>query len=94
MTMKNPYDPPEVQAEAQPQQDKERKMPFWQRHLLVAIGLFPLWFMVGGPIAIGGSPTDQAIDSVGWLICFLYLAFALLAGVVTGLVTVTRRSLK
>ena len=55
----------------------ERGVFSWTFHLILAVLLIPVWFFVGGAFAIGGSSPEMTIDGAGWLICFLYLAFAL-----------------
>src|SRR3989304_3765815 len=55
----------------------ERGVFSWTFHLILAVLLIPVWFFVSGAFAIGGSSLEMTIDGAGWLICFLYLAFAL-----------------
>ena len=48
----------------------------WTFHLILAVLFVPVWFVLGGAIALGGSPQEMAIDAVGGLISLLYLGFA------------------
>ena len=83
---------PQKQSSSPPGKKKPRKR-FWLRHLIIAGFLFCAWTALGLPFALGNTRMDMIIDAVGWLICCLYLAFALVAGLMTGLAALVRRML-
>jgi uncharacterized membrane protein YhaH (DUF805 family) len=76
-----------------PPQKKKKRKPFWLRHLILALCSFGVWTGLGLPFGLGTEPIDMAIDGAGWLICCLYLAIALVAGLITGLAALVRRML-
>lgn len=75
----NPYAPPDTRATGSgPVEGKTR---LWSRHVTIPLVLFPLWFVIGGAISMGGSRIEGLIDALGFLALFGYAGSALLIGI-------------
>ena len=68
-----PYAPPETHAPGAGASETKKRQ--WLRHPAVAFFLFPVWFVIGGAISIGGSKIQGDIDALGFVVLFGYAEF-------------------
>ena len=83
MEATNPYAPPACLFQEGSALGINQRILRW-KHLPVAIFLFPVWFVIGGAISIGGTREEAAIDGLLFLLWLGYLGFAVVARIITG----------
>src|SRR5262245_18469813 len=85
MEATNPYAPPDSQfQELAPRASGNKRRTFKWKHLSIAFFLFPIWFVIGGAISLGGTREEAAVDGLLLLLWLSYLGFAVVSGIIRG----------
>jgi thiosulfate reductase cytochrome b subunit len=83
MEATNPYAPPASLFQEGSALGLNQRILKW-KHLPIAIFLFPVWFVIGGAISLGGTREEAAIDGLLFLLWLGYLGFAVVSGIISG----------
>jgi thiosulfate reductase cytochrome b subunit len=85
MEATNPYAPPNsLFQERAPRASRSIRRILKWKHLSIAVVLFPIWFVIGGAISLGGTREEAAIDGLLFLLWLGYLGFAVVSGIISG----------